>query len=329
MALVHAEPGEVVEVALADLCYGPLVRRERVDIDHVERLTLVLDDCPPIVVQAETGAVLDGFHRWNAATRLGRSVIRAVIVECVDAEALELAVKANLAHGLPLTLAERKSVARQLAETTDWSDRRIGDSCGISHDTVASTRPRPTGGNRQLDTPPAPTAPAKRKGKDDRDRPVDEAAQREQREKIAALITSKPNLSDREIALRTKSSPTTVGKVRAALAAGESPIPHKLSAVPDAEPTTDVSVGEAVNFFPNKGQWVKHPASKATNASREFARWMDANYPSDKVDVGDIIAACPAALQAGAIDAAKCAAEFWSQIAKALGSRGLTAVEAK
>jgi ParB-like chromosome segregation protein Spo0J len=298
VTLVNTD-GEVVEVALTDLRYGPPVRAERLDLNHVERLALVLDACPPIVVQADTGKVLDGFHRWNAATRLNRSTIRAVVVDCVDAEALELAVKTNLAHGLPLTIAERKGVARSLVETTDWSDSRIASACGLTDKTVAELRPRPTSETPRLDT---------RSGRDGKRRPVDPAAVRDE---IAALIDEKPNLSDREVALRTKSSPSTVGDVRKRKNEGEPVLPPKLQAVPPA--STEVRVGDVVTFFPVKGRWSKDP-SITTN---------------DKGDPEEVVAGCPAALTEGAVAAAECTAAFWTRIAEALGRRGLSAVEAK
>jgi len=78
--------------------------------------------------------LIDGFHRLEAARRLGLPVLPCR----VDPEADYFSgVAANITHGLPLTMADRKVAARWLAKLTpSLSYREIGRRCGLHHETV-------------------------------------------------------------------------------------------------------------------------------------------------------------------------------------------------
>lgn len=306
--------GEVVQIAIDDLTYGPKVRDE-VDLDHVARLVAVLDRCPPIVVRAESMQVLDGNHRTAAAKREGRTHIAAVVVACDDVEAWKIAVVDNGKHGKPFTLAERKAAAVHFIAETAWSDGRIAGICGITDVTVAALRPVQPPQNLGLDT---------REGADNRKRPTDPSARRT---RVSMVIDERPDASDREVARETGASPSTVGDVRRRKNEGEPVVPAGLRVVPNP-PANEVRVGDVVTFFPVKGGWAKEPCIR-TNEAREFARWMDRNLPNDKTIAARVVAGCPAELAQGAIAAAKCAAGYWTQIAEELAARGLSAVEAK
>jgi hypothetical protein len=97
------------------------------------------DDWPPLLVTPlDDGqyAVIDGFHRLADAERRQLSDLPCQIVECAGrAEAFA----ANLRHGLPLALSDRRKHARWLrGEHPDWSLRQIGRACGLSHNTVSA-----------------------------------------------------------------------------------------------------------------------------------------------------------------------------------------------
>jgi hypothetical protein len=78
--------------------------------------------------------VLDGFHRHEAARRLGLAELACVVA---NGAGYPEAVAANLAHGLPLSLADRKDFARWLhSQHPDLSLREIGRRCGLNHETV-------------------------------------------------------------------------------------------------------------------------------------------------------------------------------------------------
>jgi len=108
--------GEILEVPVGEIGPGPLVRADRFDLDHVARLRPVIDQVPAIVIRetAKGWSLIDGAHRLAAHKAEDREAIRAVVVALDDAEALEAAIEANIAHGLTLTGPERKAAARKL-----------------------------------------------------------------------------------------------------------------------------------------------------------------------------------------------------------------------
>jgi len=119
------------------------------------------------------------------------------------AEAMVLAVEANVRHGLALSLPERKRAAAAiLIQFPDRSDRWIAGVCGLSHSTVASLRP--------LGSAPAPSS---RVGADGRRRPTDHPAVQG---RILAAAAEQPNASIREIARSAGAAPSTVHAVLAA-----------------------------------------------------------------------------------------------------------------
>lgn len=96
--------------------------------------------------------IIDGFHRHEAARRLGLPTLRCR----VDPDAgYFAAVAANVAHGLPLALPDRKAAARWLAEQQPGlSLREIGRRCGLNHETVKrALEEDPAGENRQRPAP--------------------------------------------------------------------------------------------------------------------------------------------------------------------------------
>lgn len=94
-------------------------------------------DWPPLLVTPnDLGGydVVDGFHRLRAALRLG--------LECLPCVVDPLAgypegVEANLRHGLPLPVGDRKAYARWLHEQDpSLTYREIGRRTGLNHETV-------------------------------------------------------------------------------------------------------------------------------------------------------------------------------------------------
>lgn len=95
------------------------------------------DVFPPLLVSPNadgTFDVLDGFHRLEAARRLSVAALPCLVSpEAGYGEA----VAANLRHGLPLSMADRKDAARWWADhEPDLSYREIGRRCGLSDKTV-------------------------------------------------------------------------------------------------------------------------------------------------------------------------------------------------
>lgn len=128
-------------VAVRDLRRAHRVRRT-LDAEHVERLTGVLDRCPPIII-SEDGAIIDGEHRVAAARQLGVSEVPAIVVRVGSVEGAELllAIEANTSHGLPLSREERRTAAAAvLAVRPEMSDREIARVCGVGRGLVATIR---------------------------------------------------------------------------------------------------------------------------------------------------------------------------------------------
>ncbi len=125
-----------------------------------------------------------------------------------------LAVRLNIAHGLPLTRAERTAAAVRIIRChPQWSDRMIAITVGLSPRTVAKARHRSTAQSMQSST---------RLGKDGRMRPINHAAGRL---KVAALLADNPTLPIRAIAQQAGVSCSTVHNVRQRLRAGQHPTP--------------------------------------------------------------------------------------------------------
>lgn len=179
-----------------------------VDPEHVALLVEVLDLCPPLLAHRDTGRVLDGHHRAAAASALGRSVVPVHWVDRDEPELLEVALKANTAHGLPLTSAQRRDgTDRLLGLRPDWSNRRIADAAGVSEATVrrwrqAATATSPT-------RPPASTShlDGRREGRDNKTYPSEAID-------LTDLLRSHPASSNRSIARLAGCSPSTVAAHR-------------------------------------------------------------------------------------------------------------------
>lgn len=173
-----------------------------------ERIVSILAELdrplPPIVVHRPTSQVIDGMHRLLAARRRGQETIAARFFDGSEASAFVLAVSSNSAHGLPLTLKDRKVAAwRILGTHGHWSDRRIAALTGLSDKTVAAIRVRGGSGGPPDEIP--------RLGLDGKSRRPGG-----RRAEVARELARDPGASLRQIAARVGVSPETVRAVKAA-----------------------------------------------------------------------------------------------------------------
>jgi ParB-like chromosome segregation protein Spo0J len=184
--------------------------------EHLRVLAMTGETLPPIIVHRPTMRVIDGMHRLRAAVLRGRTEIEARFFDGSEEDAFVLAVESNIAHGLPLKLAERSAAAlRILASHPHWSDRAIAAVTGLSAQKVSSLR-------RSL--PEAPVAADARVGRDGRVRPLSTA---QARREASRLLSSFPEMSLRQIARRTRLSPSTVRDVRDRMQRGEDIVPRR------------------------------------------------------------------------------------------------------
>jgi ParB-like chromosome segregation protein Spo0J len=232
---IVALPVVEIEISRLSSVYSPRTSGE--DPEHVETLLSAEEELPPILVHRPTMQVIDGLHRLKVARVRGDTKIVARFVDGTESDAFVLAVVANIRHGLPLSIADRKRAAVQIIGThPQWSDRRVASATGISAGTVADLRRR--GGESGNEA---------RIGRDGRIRPVDGS---EGRRLAAELIRSDPGLSLRQVAKQVGISPETVRDVRGRLERGESPTPdgsRRLRAKPQPLRLTEPDFGRAVD----------------------------------------------------------------------------------
>jgi ParB-like nuclease domain len=209
---INRQPVTLMEISSLMLSGSP--RLAGSDPEHVEAMVAAPGGLPPIVVHRQTMRVIDGAHRVEAAVRRGERTVAGRFFDGDEAEAFVLSVALNVAHGLPLPLADRKRAAERIATShPQWSDRRVAAVTGISPGTVADIR-------RRLSVPG--DAASSRIGQDGRVRPLDCSTGR----RLAGqLMTENPNLSLRQVARAAAISPETARDVRNRLLSGVGLVP--------------------------------------------------------------------------------------------------------
>jgi hypothetical protein len=268
-------PTARVRIHLLRGCDSPRLAGE--DAQHVRTLAGVEGGLPPIIVHRQSMRVVDGMHRLRAAVLRGETDVEARFVDGDAASCFVLAVEANVRHGLPLSLEDRKAAAaRILGLYPEWSDRRVASVAGLAAKTVASLRPYPTDDVHQLDTV--------RIGRDGRARPVDAA---ERREMAIKLLGENPTASLRAIARDAGVSPETVRGLRTRLRGTQNPAgasddrtgqarpvgsvarahaPGRRAAIASAEDPTGRSGGPALSIL------MADPALRSTEIGRALLR---------------------------------------------------------
>jgi ParB-like chromosome segregation protein Spo0J len=207
---------EVVAVPVFSLWPGESPRLEGEDKAHIARLAESETPLPPILVDRRSMRVIDGMHRFMAATLKGQETIDVVFFDGSADDAFLRAVEANVTHGLPLSHADRSAAAaRIIASHSHMSDRAIAESVGLAAKTVAAIRRRSTDAVPQLNA---------RVGRDGRVRPLSSV---EGRLRAAELLAEHPRASLREVARGAGVSPATARDVRRRLERGEEPAPAR------------------------------------------------------------------------------------------------------
>jgi hypothetical protein len=208
--LLDEVESEIHKVPVESLLPADSPRLEGLSRDHVQALAESGTEFEPILVHRDVGRVVDGMHRLQAAILRGE---RDIVVRYVEGSLADLfiwSVKANISHGLPLNLKDRKAaVARILASHPHWSDRAIAAVTGVSPKTVGTAR-----GRLSSEESPHSNQSTARIGRDGRARPVDMP---ERREKAWALLTEGADVTLREVAEEAGVSISTVHRMRQGL----------------------------------------------------------------------------------------------------------------
>lgn len=131
-------------IALTDITVDLRLNiRESLDDETIKRYTENFEQLPPAVVfeSDDTYLLADGFHRYEAANKLGRDEIEVEVRHGTRQDAEEYAALANLKHGKPLTRKERrKAVERMLMLHSERANAWIAEDTGVSKNTVAKYR---------------------------------------------------------------------------------------------------------------------------------------------------------------------------------------------
>lgn len=208
------QPGVEV-VPCGSLIAADSPRLDGESTDHITVLAQAGVHWPPIVVHRQTLRVIDGMHRLRAAQLRGDQSIEVKFFDGDADEAFIAAVRANITHGLPLTLADRKAAAqRVVGRQPHRSDRWIGQATGLAAGTVAAIRRRV--GTADVQGP-------SRLGRDGRVRPLKAA---DGRLRAQQEISAHPDASLREIANAAGISPATAKDVRDRLRHGHDLVPQ-------------------------------------------------------------------------------------------------------
>ena len=306
---MHDESICTSEVDLDLLVMGLSPRFGEHDLDHVQALAFRFDECPPILVERTTSVVIDGVHRMLAARSLGRSTIVVRYFDGSHEEAFAEAVRSNVAHGKPLTLAEREHAAVNLLKMgADWSDRRLGSVCGLSDKTI---------GRLRKSTAEVPEL-SKRVGRDGRLRPIDS---RKQRAEIAAALTAQPDTKPDEIAHALSASPTTVRDVRDRLRNGDHPQSSRRMQPPPPATGVKLAIEDRSREHGTTSRlWKTDQAMLSMPDGAVFTQWLDqAAISSRHWDTQ--IAHIPLGRIPELADDARSRAEEWATFAASLEER--------
>lgn len=110
--------------------------RTKEDKETVNRYAEIFEELPAVAVQKGTGKLIDGWHRFYAASKLGLTEVHTEEVEVPDNLVFAEAIKRNLKHGLPLKKQERDTAILKLSRA-GLSSRRIAEILGCHYSTVS------------------------------------------------------------------------------------------------------------------------------------------------------------------------------------------------
>lgn len=249
-------------VCIDALLSGDSPRLSGADKAHVRRLAETSGELPPIIVHRPTMRIIDGTHRVHAALLRGRTEIEVEFFDGSADEAFVRAVELNIAHGLPLTMAERKLAAsRIIASCPNLSDRAIARSSGLSDKTVAAIR------RSAADDPQANA----RLGRDGRVHPVNSD---EGRRRASQTLATRPDAPLREVARLAGISVSTAKDVKDRLERGEGPLARERKKPADtggAERGPADAV-QGTSFILEKLK--RDPSLRFSDSGREFLRLL-------------------------------------------------------
>jgi hypothetical protein len=279
-----------------------------VSAEHIRVLARTNVRMPPIIVHRHTMCVIDGVQRVRAAELNGRDHIEAQFFDGDEHDAFVLAVEANTANGLPLSVADRKAAAARIITTHPArSDRWIALVSGLTASTVGEIRRCSTVDGARSNT---------RIGRDGRRRPLDSS---DGRRLAGELMRADPDRSLRDIAKAAGIAPSTVLDVRNRISCGEDPVPAGRDAVAVSPPHRRTTPRDELDHVAIMRTLCKDPSLRLTEAGRALLRWLDAHTVTGQAapPMTDIPAHCVGAIAA----LARHNARFWADFADRVGDQ--------
>jgi hypothetical protein len=142
MAQVKSLPIDLIRID------GDTQGRVALDNDHITDLAQAYSEdvlVPPIEAHfdGEHYWLTDGFQRLKAARQAGKSTIACDVMKGSLREAWITALGANKGHGLRRTNHDKSNVVNKALkdrELGSWSDRKLGEHLGVSHELVRTKR---------------------------------------------------------------------------------------------------------------------------------------------------------------------------------------------
>jgi hypothetical protein len=320
LALVPS-PGGCVSLSIEDLLPADSPRLHGEDLEHIHSLAELADQLPPILVHRGTMRVIDGMHRLKAAILRRERTIDATFYDGDDAEAFVMAVRANVQHGLPLSLSDRKAAAARIVRSIPhWSDRAIAEVSGLSAKTVGAIR---------SDAVASLPEDHHRIGRDGRVRPLSTV---DGRRMASELITLYPESSSRDIARKAGISPSTVRDVRDRLRRGEDPVPTRRRVGSQNERNTrerklqELIRSEYSQSFGGGDEILKNlsrdPSIRMNEQGRAILRWLHSQRQQIRRDWGPLAVRVPDHCKCLVADLACSIAESWLELAIELRRQG-------
>ena len=316
-------------MAVRDLVLDRSPRLHGEDEEHIRLLAECDAALPPILVHRQSMRVIDGMHRVHAAVRKGEQLICAQYFEGTESAAFVLAVESNIAHGLPLTTADRKAAAAKIIVSHPyWSDRAIAACTGLSDRTVRIIRQ-----SSAADTPPHdgrgdtgcvdPRA-AGRIGQDGRSRPLSIA---EGRIRASEIMAASPAFTLRMVAESAGISLGTAHDVRKRMERGADPVPARQRATGRPEyPAGYRRTGRPMGLAQNRDLQAaleflrSDPSVRFTEAGRATLRWL-CSHAVEAQDWESVLDGVPMHCTEIVAGLARRSAEAWQQLARELEQR--------
>ncbi len=154
-AIPEAQPVVSAQVLEIDLIQdgGAQMRaamNEETVADYAEEMVAGAE-FPPVIVYHDGEAywLADGYHRVDAARRIGRNDITAEVHDGDRRDAILHGIGANARHGLRRTQADKRHAVETLLRDEQWfkwSDRHIAKIANVDHKTVGKIRREVLGG---------------------------------------------------------------------------------------------------------------------------------------------------------------------------------------